>query len=73
VPACRLSGHNDITRRWFKKICYQPEERRLAAARRTDERDELSLFDGKRHIDKGVDLVGLALVEDLVQIADVDC
>src|SRR5215468_4159790 len=53
--------HRDGARGWRKEIAYEPKKRTLAAAGRSEQRDELALSDAQADVGKRLHLAALAL------------
>src|SRR5687767_5928720 len=52
----------DRSARWRVQACEEPEQRRLAATRGSDDRDELALLDRERHVPQHCETVVAALI-----------
>ena len=59
----RLAVDDQLAGRRLDQVGDQAQQRRLAAARRPDQRDELATVHGEVDVDQRVDLVGGAAVE----------
>src|SRR6185436_4428964 len=67
-----LPVDRDRTRRRGDQVGDQPEQRRLAAPRRSDQRHELAELDGEVDVDQRLDLIRPAAVEALAHALHVD-